>query len=54
MDEKDVILGNIFNRKSVREFTDRKVSEEDMEIILKAAMSTPSAINLQPWEFISL
>lgn len=52
MDEKDVILGNIFNRKSVREFTDRKVSEEDMKIILKAAMSTPSAINLQPWEFI--
>lgn len=52
MKEKEIILNNIFNRKSVREFTDEKVSHDDLETIIKAAMSAPSALNLQPWEFI--
>ncbi|MBR0472645.1 MAG: nitroreductase family protein [Methanosphaera sp.] len=46
------VLETIFNRRSVREFTDRKVSREDLMLIVRAGMSAPSAINLQPWEFI--
>lgn len=45
-------LENIFNRKSVREFTDEKIDQEDIKTIIKAAMSAPSAVNLQPWEFL--
>lgn len=48
----NVVLDNIFNRKSVREFSNRKVDRRDLETIIRAGMSAPSAINLQPWEFI--
>ena len=44
-------LQNIFSRKSVRTFSNEKVSEEDIETLLKAAMSAPSAMNKQPWTF---
>ncbi|WP_461436044.1 nitroreductase family protein [Methanosphaera sp.] len=52
MDNSEVILSNIFNRKSVRNFTDKKVDKADLLTIIKAGMSAPSALNLQPWEFI--
>lgn len=52
MDKTAIVLDNIINRKSVREFTQEKVSHTDLELIVKAAMSAPSALNLQPWEFI--
>jgi len=42
----------IFTRTSVRKYTDEKVSEEQIELLLKAAMAAPSAKNAQPWEFI--
>jgi len=42
----------IHNRKSVRNFTGEPVSDEDLDIIIKAAMTAPSAVNCQPWEFI--
>jgi len=42
----------IHNRKSVRNFTGESVAEDDIEILLKAAMAAPSAVNCQPWEFI--
>jgi len=48
---KDV-LSVIAQRKSVRHFTDQKLSAEQLEILLKAAMAAPSAKNVQAWEFI--
>jgi nitroreductase len=39
-------------RRSVRQFSDKKVDESVMFEILKAAMQAPSAMNQQPWEFI--
>ena len=42
----------IFKRKSVRKFTDEKVSDELIENLLKAGMQAPSSCNSQPWEFI--
>lgn len=52
MEQEKIILDNIFNRKSVRDFTDKKISQNELELLVKAGMSTPSALNLQPWEFI--
>ena len=42
----------IFTRTTIRKFTDEKVSEEHIELLMKAAMAAPSAGNQQPWEFI--
>jgi nitroreductase len=42
----------INGRRSIRAFTNKPVSDEDVKIILEAARQAPSAGNLQPWEFI--
>ena len=42
----------IHNRKSVRNFTGESVTQDQLEILLKAAMAAPSAVNCQPWEFV--
>ena len=48
----DAVLENIHNRKSVRQFTSEPVSDEHVEIMLKAAMAAPTAVNFQPWRFV--
>ena len=47
MELKDVLL----KRRSIRKFTDQKVSDEIINELLHAGMSGPSACNRQPWEF---
>ena len=42
----------IMNRKSVREYSDREISREQVDIILKAGMSGPSCVNARDWSFI--
>lgn len=42
----------IFERQSIRRFTDEKVSDEKIESLLKAGMQAPSAGNQQAWEFV--
>jgi nitroreductase len=42
----------IRERRSVRRFTDREVSEEEAKLLVEAALMAPSAGNLQPWEFV--
>ncbi|MCX6122591.1 MAG: nitroreductase family protein [Ignavibacteriales bacterium] len=42
----------IHNRKSVRHFTGESITQNAIDILLKAAMAAPSAVNCQPWEFI--
>lgn len=42
----------IFERRSVRKYTDQPVPPEEIELLLKAAMAAPSAGNEQPWHFI--
>ena len=45
-------LKTIMNRKSVRKFSDRPISEEDIQTILKAGMSGPTCVNSRCWSFI--
>ena len=45
-------INNIMTRVSVREFTGEKISEVQLDTLLRAAMAAPSAINKQPWAFI--
>ncbi len=44
----------IFERRSVRQYTEKDISEEDVTLLLRAAMRAPSAMNQQPWEFVVL
>ncbi len=51
-DASQAVLDNIFNRKSVRSYTEQALSPTQIETLLRAAMSAPSGMNLQPWRFV--
>jgi len=44
-------MKELFERVSIRKFTDEPVEDEKLLAILRAAMAAPSAGNQQPWEF---
>lgn len=45
----------IFTRRSIRSFIkEKKVEQEKVDILLRAAQQAPSACNKQPWEFLVL
>ena len=52
--QEQIILENIFSRKSVRHFTQEAVSKERLELLMRAGMAAPSANNKQPWAFIGI
>lgn len=45
-------MKEIFNRRSIRKFTDDAVDDVKVQKLLRAAMQAPSAGNQRPWEFI--
>jgi nitroreductase len=48
MDALEALAG----RRSIRHYTDEAVSDEQVDVLLHAAMAAPSAGNQQPWRFI--
>src|SRR3990172_4839278 len=48
----DATLKIIQDRRSIRDFTDEPVSEQDLNMIMEAARQAPSGENAQPWRFI--
>ncbi len=42
----------IYTRRSIRQYQERPVEAEKIELLLKAAMAAPSAMNIKPWEFV--
>lgn len=50
----DAVMENILSRKSVRSYTDQKLTDAQIETLLRAAMAAPSGRNLQPWSFVVL
>ena len=52
VNKQEAALENIMTRVSVRQFTGEKISDEQIDILLRAAMAAPSAINKQPWAFV--
>ena len=52
MIDPDLFLKFIKNRRSIRNFTDKKISSSEIEMILEAGRWAPSASNRQPWNFI--
>ena len=51
-DKRRIFFQVIEARRSVRKYTDGKVSEEDLRIILESGRLAPSGENAQPWRFI--
>ena len=45
-------LKYIFSRRSVREYTGRHISDEDLRTILASGMSGPSCVNARDWSFV--
>ena len=46
------ILEAIYTRRSIREFTDRQISREQLHKIIDAGIWAPSGLNNQPWRFV--
>lgn len=46
------VLEAILSRRSIRKYTTEPVTDEEVEIILQAAMAAPSSGNARPWHFI--
>lgn len=44
-------LENILTRTSVRSYSSGNVTDKELETVIRAAMSAPSAMNKQPWHF---
>jgi nitroreductase len=42
----------ILDRRSIRKYTNEKISEEDLMLILESGRQAPSGENAQPWRFI--
>jgi nitroreductase len=45
------VLQNILTRRSVREFKDEQIKDEELDLILKAGIYAPSGMNKQSWQF---
>jgi nitroreductase len=45
------LMEAIFHRRAVRAYTDRVVERGAVEILIRAAIQAPSAMNQQPWAF---
>ena len=50
--KQEAVLNAIQTRASVRQFTGEKICDEQIQTLLRCAMSAPSAINKQPWAFV--
>lgn len=48
------VLHNILQRKSVRAYSDRAVSHEQLDTLIRAAMAAPTGRDMRPWHFIVL
>ena len=51
-DNGKIAIENIMTRTSIRSFTDRQVSADTIEMLLRAGMAAPTAVNKQPWHFV--
>lgn len=54
IDKTSIVLENIHNRKSVRNFTGEPVTKACLLVLLKAGMAAPSARNRQPLGFVAI
>ena len=49
---QNTIIKNIKERRSIRNFEEKKIDKEELKEIIQAGKYAPSATNDQPWKFI--
>ena len=47
--EVNPVLSNIMARRSIRKYLDKPVEHAKLEIVVRAGINAPSAVNRQPW-----
>jgi nitroreductase len=47
-----VVMDNILSRKSVRSYSQRAVSREQLDTLVRAAMAAPTGRDMRPWKFV--
>lgn len=50
--DRQGVLDVIMTRTSIRAYQNRPVGADTVELLLRAAMAAPSAVNRQPWAFV--
>ena len=48
------VIKNIMTRRSIRDFGDEKVSKQDLELLIKCALTAPSGANKQTWKMTAV
>lgn len=51
IEAKEAVLNAIRSRRSIRQYRDEPISDEDVRTILEAGRWAPSGLNNQPWRF---
>ena len=51
-DVAEVVIKNIMTRTSIRQFTNQPIANDTLDLLVKAGMAAPSAMNAQPWAFV--
>lgn len=51
---ENAVLNAIFNRRSVRKYTEKPIDEAAIAALLRAGMSGPSCVNARDWSFIAV
>ena len=46
------MISEIFDRRSIRKFTDKPISRKDITDIIQSGIKAPSSKNRQPWKYI--
>ena len=51
-DTTEAVINNIMTRTSVRRFTSQPIAKDTLDLIVKAGMAAPSAVDARPWAFV--
>lgn len=46
------MISEIYDRRSIRKFIDKPISQEDITEIIQSGLKAPSSKNRQPWKYI--
>jgi nitroreductase len=50
--ENTMLLDLLRERRSIRKFTDQKIEEGTLDILIEAVLRSPSSRSINPWEFV--
>lgn len=50
----NAVIESLLSRRSVRSLSDKQINDEDLSVILQAALLAPNGRNQEPWHFTAL